>query len=289
MTCCCLDDRERKLFIGDSDGRIVAINVKKGQPLRKFEKHENKDIITDLVYFAQETSNKAKGQEKLNDTSKILVSASRTNSIKIHDDSFTNFNLSRNYEMKQHRSSVNGLSIKYEGSVVGGGIDGVVASCSDDSTIIITNLSSFRFEAQLKPAEGLYFKKVLFLNPYDALVSADGDGQLFFFAYSPEKKFKHVFTKQYMAASQTNAEVVEMSPVTAMNFDPKNLCLLLGDEFGNIELWDCSKFIERIQTNTSYFEQKFDKRKTIKQNGKANANVTSLNKPTVRIFILKKR
>ena len=97
LTCCCLDDRERKLFIGDSHGKISAINVKNGATLRKFERHtakdsgnsskekKNKEIITDLCYFARK---------------KLLVSSSRSNSVKIHDDSSSDPNKSRNFERK---------------------------------------------------------------------------------------------------------------------------------------------------------------------------------------------
>ena len=63
LTACCLDDRERKLFIGDTDGKIFAINVRNGAVLRNFTPHEaakkshlidpNKKspMITDLAYF----------------------------------------------------------------------------------------------------------------------------------------------------------------------------------------------------------------------------------------------
>ena len=259
-----MDDRERKLFIGDSNGKITAINVKNGAVLRKFERHtaretgngkkeaKNKEIITDLCYFSYKNS-------------KILVSASRSCSLKIHDDSSSDPNKSRNFEMNMHKASVNGLTIKQES--YGGGIDGYVASCSDDSNIIITNLTSYRLEGQIpKPDEPILYKKLLFLNPYDSFVAADSDGQLFFFAYSAEKRWRQVFTRPYMAASQTNAQVVAMSPVTAMAFDPKTCLLLLGDEFGNIEVWNCTIFIDKIKRNAEYLDNKLTRSKTVSNN-----------------------
>merc|ERR1712228_831464 len=38
--------------------------------------------------------------------------------------------------------------------------------------------------------------------------------------------------------------------------------LLLGDEFGNIEVWDCSRFIQRVERNRVYLDSKMNKTKT---------------------------
>ena len=39
FTCCCHDDRERKLFLGDTQGKIFAVNVRNGAVLKEFIEH----------------------------------------------------------------------------------------------------------------------------------------------------------------------------------------------------------------------------------------------------------
>jgi hypothetical protein len=74
----------------------------------------------------------------------------------IHDDSESDPNKSRSNEMAHHKKQVNFLTIK---STQQGekerekdddsfhSLDGVLASSSDDGSIILTNLSSYRIEA----------------------------------------------------------------------------------------------------------------------------------------------
>lgn len=49
LTCCILDNRQRKLFVGDSEGRIFTVNIKNGARLKKFEKHHSG--ISDLGHW----------------------------------------------------------------------------------------------------------------------------------------------------------------------------------------------------------------------------------------------
>ena len=49
ITACILDNRQRKLFIGDSEGKIFTVNVSNGAKMKKFERH--KKMVTDLAYW----------------------------------------------------------------------------------------------------------------------------------------------------------------------------------------------------------------------------------------------
>lgn len=49
LTCCVMDNRQLKLFIGNSDGKIFTINIKNGAKMNKFQKH--KHMVTDLLYW----------------------------------------------------------------------------------------------------------------------------------------------------------------------------------------------------------------------------------------------
>lgn len=48
ISCAVLDKYERKIYLGDSTGRIRAVNVKNGGKIKKFSKH--KEEITGLLY-----------------------------------------------------------------------------------------------------------------------------------------------------------------------------------------------------------------------------------------------
>jgi len=60
ITSICLDNRERKLFIGDSRGRCFSINIKNGAKMKKFKKGEkaknkDKEDISCLYYWGDRT------------------------------------------------------------------------------------------------------------------------------------------------------------------------------------------------------------------------------------------
>jgi hypothetical protein len=51
-----LDERKRKLFVGDSRGRMFSINIKNGAKMKKFKKGEksknkDKDDISSMFYW----------------------------------------------------------------------------------------------------------------------------------------------------------------------------------------------------------------------------------------------
>lgn len=49
LTACCLDERQRKMIVGDSEGKIYCVNIRNGVEMKRFESHDEQ--ITDLVYF----------------------------------------------------------------------------------------------------------------------------------------------------------------------------------------------------------------------------------------------
>lgn len=49
LTCCTVDSRHLKLFIGTAEGKVFSINLKNGNKMKKFQKH--KTMVTDLVYW----------------------------------------------------------------------------------------------------------------------------------------------------------------------------------------------------------------------------------------------
>ena len=62
ITCICLDERKRKLFVGDQRGRVYCINVKSGVEMKKFKKpkeqrDKEKEDISCLVYWGDDKNN----------------------------------------------------------------------------------------------------------------------------------------------------------------------------------------------------------------------------------------
>ena len=65
----CLDDRQRKFFVGDANGRVTCHNYLNGVEMKEFESHDSE--VTCLLYV---------------DEDKCLVSASWDRAVCIHDD-----------------------------------------------------------------------------------------------------------------------------------------------------------------------------------------------------------
>lgn len=70
ITCICLDDRKRKLFVGDSKGKVFSINIKNGALMKTFKRH--KGDVSSLYYIGK---------------SNIIVSAGWDNLVRQSDDS----------------------------------------------------------------------------------------------------------------------------------------------------------------------------------------------------------
>lgn len=87
-----LDQRERKLFVGDADGRLFTVNIKNGAKMKKFQRHSK--MITDIAHWNQ------------NETRRI-ISASRESEVHIHDeDSQDSHKNSCRYNMKYPFESI---------------------------------------------------------------------------------------------------------------------------------------------------------------------------------------
>ena len=131
LTTCILDNRQRKLFVGDAEGRIFTVNIKNGAKMKKFERHHK--MITDLLYWASASVENDKDKDI-----RRIVSISRESNVHIHDEDSVDPHKSVRYTMKQHLKSCNSLSLK-KGS-------DLIASCSDDGVIVVTSLNTYRQE-----------------------------------------------------------------------------------------------------------------------------------------------
>lgn len=176
ITCICMDERKRKLFVGDQKGRLFSINIKNGARMKKFRKSKkkkdkggskDKNDISALYYWGEKN---------------ILISSSWDGRVRLYDDSTADQEGCKRYSMKKHKESVNFIDFKQSHSLC--------ASCSDDGSIVIYNYGSYRQEGILRvPGDDQSeIKMCKFLSPHDCLVSADIEGFLHFFAVTPSSR-----------------------------------------------------------------------------------------------------
>lgn len=114
ITSICLDERKRKLFVGDSRGRLFTINIKNGAKGKKFKKgdkarNKDKEDISALYYWGSQS---------------VLMAASSDGFVRLYDDGDASEEGIKKYTMEKHRDSVTCLDFKNE--------EQLCASCGDD-------------------------------------------------------------------------------------------------------------------------------------------------------------
>ena len=166
ITSICLDERKRKLFVGDSRGRVFSINIKNGAKMKKFKKGEksknkDKEDVSSLFYWGSEC---------------VLMAASWDGKVRLYDDSDSSEEGVKKYSMEKHQDAVTFLDFKME--------EQLCASCGDDGVIYVFNYTSYRQEGCLKldasDKNPEAIKICKFLKMTDILVSADLEGYLHF-------------------------------------------------------------------------------------------------------------
>ena len=232
LTAMILDNRQRKLFVGDSDGCIYTVNIKNGAKMKEFQKHDS--MVTGLCCWSSDTAELT--DERYSDLRRV-ISISQNTEVNIHDeDAPEDANSSCRYVMRQHQKGCNSISIR-KGTEL-------LASGSDDGYTIITNLISYRHEVMPRNRD-VPIKHVLFLDGYECLLSVDDHGCITFYGVGDNMfKNKILFEKQYKTESLTN--VFEPFPITAIAFYSDEKALILGDEFGNIEGWDLTNILDLL-------------------------------------------
>ena len=234
ITAICLDERKRKLFVGDSRGRMFSINIKNGAKMKKFkkgEKSQNKDKeeISAMYYWGAQC---------------VLLAASWDGNVRLFDDSDSSEEGIKKYTMDKHKESVTYLDFKVD--------EQLCASCGDDGMIFIFNYNSYRQEGNLKLdatnplPEAVKICK--FLAGTDILVSADLDGFIHFWCVTAAP---HVKKNQLLCSirddSESNVGEKAYFPIRAMDYDPEEMMLYTGDEMGNMNKWDISRLVHKLE------------------------------------------
>ena len=187
ITCICLDDRKRKLFVGTSRGNLKTLNIKNGAIGRKFKKddrkkkssrEEDKQDISCLHYYHEDHDDGSK--------TSVLIASSWDKKVRFYDDGDSAEEVSTaRHAMSKHTEAVNYIDFRAH--------DKFCASCGDDGIIHIFNYVSLRAEGQIEnldpldpgPQEQLAEMKVCrFLADTELLVTSDLDGYIKFWCIS---------------------------------------------------------------------------------------------------------
>jgi len=238
ITSICLDERKRKLFVGDSRGHIQSINIKNGARMKKFKKEgpksksKDKEDISSLYYWGAQT---------------MLLAASWDGNVRLYDDKQSGEEGDWRWTMDRHTDAVNYLDFRNE--------EQLCASCGDDGVIFVFNYSTHRLEGTLKFTNPAYtqpapVKICKFLKGTDILVSADLDGYIIFWCVTSgahPMKSKELCTIR----DESKAEVGEDQkppyfPIRAIDYDEEERMLYTGDEMGFVIKWDVSKVIDKL-------------------------------------------
>jgi WD40 repeat protein len=237
ITSICLDERKRKLFVGDSRGRMFSINIKNGAKMKKFKKGEktknkDKEDVSAMYYWGSDNNN-------------FVLASSWDGNVRQYDDTDATEEGVKKYTMDKHKDSVTYLDFKTSESLC--------ASCGDDGMIFIFNFNSYRQEGNLKldssdgqPLESIKICK--FLIGTDILVSADLEGYIHFWCVTavPHPK-KNTLLCSIRDPSESDVGKVAHFPIRAMDYDKETQLLYTGDEMGYMNKWDVSKLIEKLE------------------------------------------
>lgn len=219
ITCIQLDNKKRKLYLGDSKGRVLTFKVKNGMKIKEFKSHAGE--VTNLLFLPD---------------FKYLISCSWDGKVHVHDDSEGGEKGNIRFDQIKHKDIVNGIDLKSKGKYL--------ASCSDDMKVLITNLITLRQEIEL-PKHDEEVKAVKFLNPHNCLVSSDLSGYLYFWAVSPSN-IKNTLLLKIVNKVTKDTGGVDNCPVRALEWNTTSDILYGGDDLGNIHSWNVSNLLQKL-------------------------------------------
>lgn len=219
ITCIQLDNKKRKLYLGDSKGRVLTFKVKNGTKIKEFKTHGGE--VTSLLFLPD---------------FKYLISCSWDRKVHVHDDSEGGEKGNIRFDQIKHKDIVNSIDLKSKGKYL--------ASCSDDMSVVITNLITLRQETDLTGHDA-EVKALKFLNPHNCLVSTDLLGYFYFWAVAPSN-IKSTLVLKTVNKITKDTGGVDNCPVRALEWDPSTEILYGGDDLGNIHGWNLSSLLHKL-------------------------------------------
>ena len=135
-----------------------------------------------------------------------------------------------------------------------------LASASDDKTIILYNMQTYRQEAILK-GHNSEIKNCIFLGDIGCIVSSDVNGYLKFWSVRPCKvRYKLLTTIHNEFINEEKK--LDFSLIKSMCFDSEKCWLYTGDELGVVRIWNCEdlcKVVKDLQPSSIHADKAEDK------------------------------
>lgn len=97
----------------------------------------------------------------------------------------------------------------------------------------------------------------MFLCPFEIILCVDIDGKILFIG-GPYSRLRNllILEKEYLANSVSNK--LESFMVLSVSFHAKERLLILGDEFGNISIWNLTPLL--LKLNAFVYDHKISKK-----------------------------
>lgn len=141
ITCICMDERNRKLFVGDQRGRTRSINIKNGQKIKSFKKQKDKtrvvdkerELISAAMYWG--VGEAEDDEESVIQNQLILTSWDCELYLFDDDDAESRIGEQRSQPTGRHKMPINFLDFKMVSPINashGRANQGLIATASDD-------------------------------------------------------------------------------------------------------------------------------------------------------------
>ncbi|CAK9106612.1 Uncharacterized WD repeat-containing protein alr2800 [Durusdinium trenchii] len=255
----CLDDRERKLILGDHQGHIRIYDYANGSEMKAlaYPKRAHRSEVSHLIYCNKH---------------KMVISCAWDDSILIHDEMDPEEGIMLRKIQGGHQADITAMTYSQKLSLIATGAQSV------EAPIILWDFEFCRTEAVLNPeinalmghAEGTapsantasVRKRSSFAGPsfaarasgckaitslvfldesFPGLVSADDSGGVIFWAIRPAAEWRNRSLIRFVNRNE-NASCA----VTAMAVDQEAQKLYTADELGFIKVWDYSALVDKV-------------------------------------------
>ncbi|CAG9329654.1 unnamed protein product [Blepharisma stoltei] len=228
ITALIMDDKYRKMYIGDSQGHVYTFKIKNGARIKEFKQHTGE--VTNLLFWPEY---------------KYLISTSWDCRVRVHDDSKSDDLGILRFDKIKHNDIVNSVDLKQKSRLIG--------SCSDDGSILLTNLRTLRQESELTGHDA-EIKNLKFLNPHNCLVACDLSGNLYFWAISPSN-VKNTLLVKTQNTVENEMGGTDSSPIQALAWSQNLQTLFTGDDSGNLRQWKLDSLLNKLASLGSKHEK----------------------------------
>ncbi len=213
ISCIVFDERKRKLFIGDVEGKLYLINILNGVQMKYFSKH--KDYISSMTCYAY---------------GKKFISASWDGIVKVHDDESADEKgqllLEFNNGITGGINSCNSVDFLEKSVSEKSDKFAILANGFDNGNVTLTNMKSISSEGTI--TENKSIKLIKFMNKLPGIIICDGGGFIHFWTLIPTKPKKLLKDNQEENKSTNENNKREYFPIKCLSFQEESKILVTG-------------------------------------------------------------